>query len=167
MSMWSALNITPTLMHFHTLFTTTQCAEIHALTRRDVRCVVLILNRSVSLVSRRSSKEAGGFSHVEPSWQEETREEVHGGPQCHRRRLACTGQEGHRHDTAWAKVRMEVKRKTQIYKINTIFKWTNRDRHSSVCAFVYLWRISQPSGVSAGLDSESGSGVSRLECGQT
>lgn len=117
MSMWSALNITPTLMHFLTLFTTTQCAEIHALTRRDVRCVVLILNRSVSLVSHRSSKEAGGFSHVEPSWQEETREEVHGGPQCHRRRLTCTGQEGHRHDTAWAKVRMEVKWKTTTKSI--------------------------------------------------
>lgn len=53
------------------------------------------------------------------------------------------------------------------YKINAIFKWTNRDRHSSVCAFVHVWRISQPSGVSAGPDSESGSCVSRLDCGQT
>ncbi len=72
---------------------------------------MFILNRSVSLVWHRSSQEAGGFSHVEPSWQEKAREEVHGGPERHRRRLTCTGQEGHRHDTARAEVRVEVDKK--------------------------------------------------------
>lgn len=77
--------------------------------RRLVHCVD---SEMISLaVSLRSPKEAGRLSHVEPSWQEETGEEVHGGPQCHRRRLTCTGKEGYRHDAAWTKVHMEVKRK--------------------------------------------------------
>ena len=56
----------------------------------------------------RSSEETSGFSHVESSREAKTREEVNGGPQRHRRRLTCTGQEGHRHDTTWTEVLMEV-----------------------------------------------------------
>lgn len=48
-----------------------------------------------SPLGRRSSQEAGGLPHVEPSRQEETREEVHGGAQRHRRGLARPSQEGH------------------------------------------------------------------------
>lgn len=36
-----------------------------------------------------------------------------------------------------------------------------------VCVFVYAWRILQPVWCFSGSDSESGSGVSRLDCGQT
>lgn len=73
-------------------------------------------------VTHRSSEEESGLSHVESSWQEETREEVHGGPQCHGRRLTCPGQEGYRYDTAWTKVRAEVRRKTLSFKNQYLFK---------------------------------------------
>lgn len=108
MSVWSAL------LRLSAPGKTSQCIEIYASTCRKVRCIVwFILNRSVLLDCHRSSKETGGLPHVEPSWQKETREEVHGGPQCHRRRLTCTGQEGHWHDTAWTEVCMEVKKRPE------------------------------------------------------
>lgn len=146
------------------LHKTSQCVEMHTSTCRDVRCIVwFILNRSVSLVCHRSSKETSGLSHVEPSWQEETREEVHGGPQCHRRRLTCTGQEGYRHDTAWTEVRMEVKRKGWGKKIQN----EHKDGHISAgCVFPYVWRMLQPSGIWAGLTASLVLGVSVLDCGQ-
>lgn len=100
----------------HCLFTiinvnviSTQCLEMPVIICRDVRRIVFILYHCVSFVRYRSPTEASGLAHVEPSWQEETGEEVHGGPQCHRRRLTCTSQEGYRHDTAWTTVRMEVR----------------------------------------------------------
>lgn len=84
------------------------------------------------IVLLRSSQEAGGLSHVEPSWQEETREEVHGSPQRHRRRITCTGQEGNRHDTTWTKVWVYGKK---ICFDKSII-WLNWDRYSCVCLCV-------------------------------
>lgn len=103
MSMWSAQKKnknTQTRMHMHTH------TETHTERRHQVA-----LCHSVSAclsVSFRSSKEAGGLPHVKPTRQEETREEVHGGAQCHRWRLPRAGQEGYWYDAAWAKVRVQV-----------------------------------------------------------
>lgn len=84
--------------------------------QRQPALTILTLSGSLWLGDR-SSQEAGGLSHVEPPWQKETREEVHGGAQRHRRGLACPSQEGYRHDAARTEVWMEVKTREK-FQIN-------------------------------------------------
>lgn len=130
---------------------------------RGVRWIVFILSHCVSSVWCRSPSEAGGLAHVEPSRQEETGEEVHGGPQCHRRRLTCTSQEGYRHDTAWTTVRMEVKRESS--NKNTTLVIIKAVHITSLWVFALVWKMLQLSGIWAGLTVSLAAGVSVRHCG--
>lgn len=62
----------------------------------------------VSVRACRPPTEASGLAYVEPAREEETGAQVHGGAECHRRRISGAGAASHRHDTAWTEVQQNT-----------------------------------------------------------